>query len=148
MRLSLFQSLKAFSDWLLDLVPLRGSKAENLDLERDAGLTASMERRLGPRLPSEELRLALTPDQKRLSVMNVGCRGLGVRRDGWAFPVGERLRVDLFLEDRLMIKNLRVRVVRIDEDSLGCVYDNLGLIEAGKLFRLASLLRSRSDKKA
>jgi hypothetical protein len=103
-----------------------------------------MERRLGPRLPSGELHLALTPGQRRLPVLNVGCRGLGVRHEGWPFPVGEHLRVHLYLADKLMIKNLRVRVVRIDEQALGCVYENLGLIEAGKLFRLATLLRSRS----
>lgn len=94
------------------------------------------ERRFETRIPCVNIQILHEDTLREFPVQDISASGIGLRHEGWRFEPNQVLTFDIFDGYRTLFKGVRARVVRSDEELVGCVIENLSSEQKDLLSRL------------
>ncbi len=119
-------------DIIKELFPL-----SELDLEYQ-----SSNKRKAYRVKGENLSVLFRG--KKYKVKDISATGIGILlEDGVSIREGTDIVIDLFIQDKLFLKNLKAKVVRVKGNLIGCEFKNLSRREELALDKLVLELQKK-----
>ncbi|THB70603.1 MAG: PilZ domain-containing protein [Desulfovibrio sp.] len=94
------------------------------------------ERRYETRIPCVNIQILVDDTLREFPVADISPSGMGIQHQGWRFEDNQVLTFDIFDGYRTLFKGVRAKVVRCDEELVGCVIENLNSEQKDLLCRL------------
>ncbi len=89
------------------------------------GAQGQAERRIEPRVQPMAVRILLEESLRELPVHDLSHQGLGIEHLGWRFEKGQFITFDLIQGYRIILKGVRGKVVRVDDELIGVTLLNV-----------------------
>ena len=95
------------------------------------------DRRCTSRAATVSIRILHEDSLREFPVKDITPRGLGIYHLGWRFELGRVILFDLIEGYKFLLKGLAAKVVRIDDEAIGCVFENVSEEEITPIYQTA-----------
>ncbi|AGW15188.1 PilZ domain-containing protein [Megalodesulfovibrio gigas] len=123
----------------------RGLAEAGGDLAAVDGIPGS-DRRRTSRAPTVSIRILHEDSLREFPVKDITPKGLGILHLGWRFELGRVILFDLIEGYKFLLKGLAAKVVRIDDEAIGCVFENVAEEEITPIYHAALTKKVVSGK--
>lgn len=130
--------------------PAAGSTAPPQQSRRPAQTPAQAERRRNRRIPTPGISILINPSARQLQVRDMSMSGLSAAHEGWLFKLDQVISLDLYDSWKVLMKDLQCRVIRIDDETMGCVFMNFDQAATTRLLTILKrcVLQNRKERAA
>jgi len=118
----------------------RVRKALPQGLDAAGGGTPGEDRRSEERIPVMGMRVYMDECIREFPVKDLSMSGIAIYHLHWSFCGGEEVLFDLIDEGEIILKGMKAKTVRIDDETVGCEFEEL---DFSKKMMLTSFVMSK-----
>lgn len=124
----------------------RGLQAMEGVLEPVAEKVPGHDRRCNCRAATVSIRILHEDSLREFPVKDITPRSIGIYHLGWRFELGRIILFDLIEGYKFLLKGLAAKVVRIDDETIGCLFENVAEAEIEPIYHAALTKTAGSGK--
>ncbi len=99
--------------------------------------TIDLDRRDAGRANTVSIRILHEDTLREFPVKDISLTSIGIYHLGWLFEIGRVINFDLIEGYKFLMKGIKAKVVRVDDEAIGCVFDNVSHEDIAPIYQAA-----------